>query len=99
METVKISQTIRLFKVKELLNYIKEDKIEFFDVGQARIRTIRNYLVDNIINNEIYLPPIVLATNLKNETSTSKELTIIDGNGRLNALSQIETVIQKKRSL
>jgi hypothetical protein len=96
METMEIRQTIKLFKVKELLSYIKEDKIKFFDVGQARVRTIRNYLVDNILNNEIYLPPIVIATNLKNETDNSRELTIIDGNGRLNALSQIELVVQKK---
>ncbi|ALP38133.1 hypothetical protein ASL14_20085 [Paenibacillus sp. IHB B 3084] len=96
-------QSIELFKVKDLLRYVAENKVIFFDVSQTRIRTIRNYIVDNILNNEIYLPPLVIARNsevVKENNTLSDRITIIDGNGRLLALSQISTVIdQKQKSL
>ncbi|WP_179033093.1 DNA sulfur modification protein DndB [Paenibacillus kribbensis] len=99
----KFKQSIELFRVKDLLKYVAEDKVNFFDVSQTRIRTIRNYIVDNILNNEIYFPPLVVARyteEAKEDSRLSDQLTIIDGNGRLLALSQISTVIdQKQKSL
>ncbi|MGQ3479458.1 DNA sulfur modification protein DndB [Paenibacillus sp. TY11] len=93
-------QSIELFKIKDLLKYVAEDKVKFFDVSQTRIRAIRNYIVENILNNEIYLPPLVVARYSEGENENdpfSEGLTIIDGNGRLLALSQISTVIDQKQ--
>lgn len=90
-------QQIQSYCVKDLLKLMSEKKIKLIDVPQDRVRMVKNYIVDNILSNEVYLPPLVVSVNsIDQKIDHLNEMKIIDGNARLKAFSQIQAIVESK---
>ena len=77
-------QTIINYKVKDLLGMLSEDRLTLRETNKVQVRMIRKYIFDNILTEQIYMPPIV-AMLKDGDLSDGKpyELTIIDGSQRM----------------
>lgn len=82
-------QTIATCTIQELLSLIKNGQIELREVNKLHVRAIKKYIVENVLNEQIYFPPIVASVKSLGNNKPL-ELTIIDGNQRLKALCQME---------
>lgn len=94
LSTKKRSMTY--FSIEELINLVRNGQIQLRDTDQTRIRSIRNYLLENALTENIYIPPLIM--NLEegkiNDSATMK-LAIIDGSQRMKAFVQLEDSIFK----
>lgn len=87
-------QTIINYPVKELVAMLGEGRVKVRNKNQFQIRKIRNYIFENVLMDQIYLPPLVASLeegSLAN--GTPSRLMIIDGTQRLLALAQISSQI------
>lgn len=74
---------------------LNKNKIKLRPVKQYQVSEIKKYILNNIHEQNIYLPPLVATTN---ETHKNKpqSLNIIDGSKRLMALKQIPPVLDMR---
>lgn len=90
-------QTIINYTVKELVAMLADGRLVVRDRNKLQIRKIRSYIIDNVLTEQVYLPPLVAYIE---EGSLSegkpKGLTIIDGTQRMVALSQTNSLIIHK---
>lgn len=89
-------RTMELFSLTDLVNLYKNGQIEIRETQQVRVRFIKRYLLSNVIEENIYLPPLV--ANMKKgirEDLDTIELSIIDGSQRMKAFVQLEDEIVK----
>lgn len=82
-------QTIINYPVRELVTMLAEGRLRIRDKDVLQIRKIRAYIFDNVLTDQIYLPPLVayLEEGTLADGKPAK-LTIIDGTQRIVALSQ-----------
>ena len=75
------------FSIVELISLVRNGQIQVRDTDQTRVRSIRNYLLENALTENIYIPPLIV--NLEegeiSDPSTMK-LSIIDGSQRMKVL-------------
>lgn len=89
-------RTIVSYSVMELVDMYRNGQIATRETNQPRIRSIKNYLLENALTKQIYLPPLV--ANCREGTLAIKEanqLSIIDGTQRIAAFAQLEDSILK----
>lgn len=82
-------QTIATYTIQELLSLTKGGQMKLREVNKLHVRAIKKYIVENVLNEQIYFPPIVASVKSLGNNKPL-ELRIIDGNQRLKALSQME---------
>ncbi|WP_057913826.1 DNA sulfur modification protein DndB [Peribacillus muralis] len=89
-------RTIVSYSIMELVDMYRNGQIATREMNQLRIRSIKNYLLENALTKQIYLPPLV--ANRRQGSLAIKEATqlmIIDGTQRIAALAQLEDSILK----
>ncbi|WP_312474736.1 DNA sulfur modification protein DndB [Neobacillus sp.] len=77
------------YTIYELTTLIQDGQVKLREVNKLHVRAIKKYILENVLTEQIYFPPIVAAVNSLG-TDKPLELTIIDGNQRLKAFCQIE---------
>ncbi|WP_251551239.1 DNA sulfur modification protein DndB [Neobacillus muris] len=82
-------QSVATYTIQELSLLIKNGQVNLREVNKLHVRSIKKYILENVLTEQIYVPPMV-ATVDKLENEKPLELTIIDGNQRLKAFCQIE---------
>ncbi|MGE6375952.1 DNA sulfur modification protein DndB [Peribacillus muralis] len=89
-------RTIVSYSIMELVDMYRDGQITTRDTNQLRVRSIKNYLLENALTNQIYLPPLVANCREGNLTLTeAARLTMIDGSQRIAAFAQLEDSILK----
>ncbi|BAQ10195.1 hypothetical protein OXB_1724 [Bacillus sp. OxB-1] len=92
-------QTMITYPLEELLQMLKEEQMILRETNQVQARAIRRYIFDNIMDEQVYLPPIVAYVE---EGELIKErpvrLHVIDGSQRMEALSQLQAMMVKSLS-
>ena len=79
-------QAIYVYELPDLLQMLDEDKLKMRETSKEQVRQIRSYIVDNLLNNDVFLPPLVATTSdasLADQAPTG--LKIIDGSYRAYA--------------
>ena len=73
---------------------LAEGRLKVREKNQLQVRKIRNYIFDNVLADQIYLPPLVAYLE-EGKLGDHKplRLTIIDGTQRILALSQTNSMI------
>lgn len=79
-------QAIYVYELPDLMQMLEEDKLEMRDVSKEQVRQIRAYIVDNLLDNNVFLPPLVATTSEELTEEAPTSLKIIDGSHRLKAL-------------
>lgn len=89
-------QTMRIFTVQELRDFSERGQLILRESNAFHIRKLRQYVVENILTGQIFLPPIV-ATLIEGNLEEDRldQLLIIDGVQRLKALTNMDSVITK----
>ncbi|MDQ0155455.1 DNA sulfur modification protein DndB [Robertmurraya andreesenii] len=82
-------QSIATYTLEELSNLIHHGQVKLRDVNKLHVRAIKKYILENVLTEQIYFPPIVANVDYLG-SEKPQELTIIDGSQRLAALCQIE---------
>ncbi|MDR6999688.1 DNA sulfur modification protein DndB [Neobacillus niacini] len=82
-------QSIATYTIQELSSLIKSGQVKLREVNKLHVRAIKKYILENVLTEQIYIPPMVANVDSLG-TDKPKELTIIDGNQRLRAFCQIE---------
>ncbi len=84
-------QTIATCSILDLTAMVNEGQAILRDVNKIHVREIKNYIIENIFQEQIYFPAIIANVSpgsfLKGR---AENLTIIDGNKRLKAFCSIE---------
>ena len=89
-------QTIVNYTLKELLEMLGNDRLTLRETNKIQVRMIRRYIFDNVLSEQIYLPPIVARLEEGSlDDGKPVRLSIIDGSQRVKALSQLESVVLK----
>ncbi|MEK5071445.1 DNA sulfur modification protein DndB [Sporosarcina sp. FSL K6-1508] len=89
-------QTIVIYTLQELLNMLEDNQLTLGKTNKVQVRMIRKYIVDNVLTEQIYLPPIVARLEGGSlDDGKPTQLTVIDGTQRMKALSQLKSVILK----
>ncbi|WP_285767279.1 DNA sulfur modification protein DndB [Peribacillus sp. SI8-4] len=89
-------RSIVSYSIMELVDMYRNGQIATREINQLRVRSIKNYLLENALTNQIYLPPLV--ASCREGTFSVKEaaqLSIIDGTQRIVAFAQLEDSILK----
>ncbi|MBO0998463.1 hypothetical protein IOC57_11990 [Bacillus sp. SD075] len=91
-------RTMVSYSIIELVHMYRNGQIATREINQLRVRSIKNYLLDNAVTKNIYLPPLV--ANSREGTGITPngkpiELSIIDGTQRIAAFAQLENSILK----
>lgn len=79
-------QSIHSFPIEALEKMYMEGKLKLREVNTPQVRQIRRYILDNVLDERIYFPPVVA---YKKEKDESGMLHIIDGNQRIRAFIQL----------
>ncbi|MEC0296439.1 DNA sulfur modification protein DndB [Peribacillus frigoritolerans] len=80
----------------ELVHMYRNGQIATREINQLRVRSIKNYLLDNALTKNIYLPPLVASSREGAAPNGDPiELSIIDGTQRIAAFAQLEDSILK----
>ncbi len=80
----------------ELVHMYRNGQIATREINQLRVRSIKNYLLDNALTKNIYLPPLVASSGEGAAPNGDPiELSIIDGTQRIAAFAQLEDSILK----
>lgn len=90
-------QAVINYPVKELVAMLADGRLKVREKNKLQVRKIRSYIVDNVLTDQVYLPPVVAYI----EEGTLSEgrpnrLTIIDGTQRMVALSQTNSLIYQR---
>lgn len=89
-------QRMIAISIKELKKMFEAGNIMIRETNQAHVRRIKDYMLENALNNTIYFPPFVATVpNSEIELENPKRLHIIDGSHRLKAIIQVKELIQK----
>lgn len=94
-----LKRSMELFTVHDLINMYKKGQILLRESSQYRVRLIKNYLSENALTGNIFMPPLV--ANIRKGQLTNKsdvQLSIIDGAQRMKAFVQIEDDLIRKLS-
>lgn len=86
-------QSIHSYSIETLEKMFMEGKLKLREINIPQVRQIRNYILDNALEERIYFPPIVA---YKKEGVQSDTLYIIDGNQRMMAFTQLYEFAFKK---
>lgn len=74
--------------INELVNRVLRGKIRLRETSQPHVVSIKNYILNNLENNEVHIPPLV--GHLEYGSLCFKgEISIIDGSHRLKAFVQL----------
>ncbi|MFJ7744730.1 DNA sulfur modification protein DndB [Peribacillus sp. NPDC097295] len=87
-------RTMTSLSINELINMFHNQQISIREINQVRVRSIKNYILENALTENIYLPPLV--GSLKEGSLHQPEtiqLNIIDGSQRVAAFMQLEDTI------
>ncbi|MFJ5717524.1 DNA sulfur modification protein DndB [Neobacillus sp. NPDC093127] len=82
-------QSMATYTIQELTTLIQNGQVKLREVNKLHVRAIKKYILENVLTEQIYFPPIVAATDNLGPDKPF-ELFIIDGNQRLKAFCQIE---------
>lgn len=82
-------QSIATYTIEELSTLIKNGQVKLREVNKLHVRAIKKYILENVLTEQIYFPPIVANVACLGD-GKPLEFTIIDGNQRLKAFCQIE---------
>jgi DNA sulfur modification protein DndB len=82
-------QSVTTYTVQELSSLMKNGQVKQREVNKLHVRAIKKYILENVLTEQIYIPPLV-ATAAVLENNQPSEFTIIDGNQRLKAFCQLE---------
>lgn len=93
METRKKKPAFAVYKISDLIKMMKGGQIRTRPVKQYQVREMKKYILANINDNNVYLPPIVASAD-KIGSGYPEKLDIIDGSKRLTALEQIPQEIE-----
>ncbi|WP_194841422.1 DNA sulfur modification protein DndB [Sporosarcina obsidiansis] len=89
-------QTIVVYSVKELTEMLADERLVLRDINKGQVLMIRRYIVDNIEEEQIYLPPIVARIESGSlDDGKPDKLIIIDGTQRVKALTQLEAATSR----
>lgn len=87
-----ITQSIDTVSIQEVIEWIESGLIKYRTHNQPRVKLFKTYIVDNINSHFLFIPPVVI--NRSGEPQS--EYTVIDGNVRIKALSQLKALIKEK---
>lgn len=82
-------QSIATYTLNELSTLVSSSQITLRQVNKLHVRAIKKYILENVLTEQIYFPPIVANVSYLG-TEKPQELTIIDGNQRIAALCRME---------
>ncbi|WP_157273160.1 DNA sulfur modification protein DndB [Neobacillus bataviensis] len=82
-------QAMVTYTIQELTTLIQNGQVKLREVNKLHVRAIKKYILENVLTEQIYFPPLVAAAERLGEDKPL-ELMIIDGNQRLKAFCQIE---------
>ncbi|MCZ2258621.1 hypothetical protein [Sporosarcina sp. G11-34] len=90
-------QTIINYPIKVILQMLTDKELTLKEINKMQVRMIRRYILDNLLTEQIYLPPIVARLEEGSYFMDSKpaKLIVIDGTQRVYALAQLSTYIGK----
>lgn len=88
-------QTIITYPLKELLQMLSDGRLTLRETNNVQVRAIRKYILDNLLKEQVYLPPLVAMVEEGLEEGVPDRLILIDGSQRMKALSQMESVVMK----
>ncbi|MEH6941350.1 DNA sulfur modification protein DndB [Bacillus sp. JJ722] len=89
-------QRMIAISIKELNKMFEAGNITIRETNQAHVRRIKDYMLENALDNNIYFPPLVATLpNSEIELENPKYIQIIDGSHRLKAIIQVNELIQK----
>lgn len=89
-------RVISAFSINDLVNMAHRKQIFTREINQMRVRSIKNYILENALTENIYLPPLVASLKEGSlEHPETIKLNIIDGTQRLAAFMQLEDTILK----
>lgn len=77
------------YTIQELTTLIQNGQVKLREVNKLHVRAIKKYILENVLTEQIYFPPLVAAAKSIGGDKPL-ELIIIDGNQRLKAFCQIE---------
>lgn len=84
-------QLTTTYSMQELSKFIMSGQVTLREVNKLHVRTIKKYILENILNEQIYFPPIVANVNEGGfNNGKPLEFTIIDGNNRLKAFCSLQ---------
>jgi DNA sulfur modification protein DndB len=82
-------QSVTTYSIQELSSLMNNGQVKLREVNKLHVRAFKKYILENVLTEQIYIPPLV-ATVAVLENSRPSEFTIIDGNQRLKAFCQLE---------
>ncbi|MCM3768281.1 DNA sulfur modification protein DndB [Neobacillus niacini] len=82
-------QSVTTYSIQELSSLMKKGQLKLREVNKLHVRALKKYILENVLTEQIYIPPLV-ATTAVLENNKPSELTMIDGNQRLKAFCQLE---------
>lgn len=90
-------QSFATYNLQDIAGLIQTENVVLREVNKLHVRAIKKYILDNVNQEQIYFPPIV-AYVAPGTLAAGKptKFTIIDGNQRLKALSQLEEMAQRE---
>lgn len=90
-------QTIINYPIKVMLQMLTDKELTLKEINKVQVRMIRRYILDNLLTEQIYLPPIVARLKEGSLFTDSKptQLIVIDGTQRIYALAQLSMYIRK----
>lgn len=89
-------QAVINYPIDELLQMLSEGRLVLRRQNKEQIRMIRNYIFDNILTEQIYLPPLVAYMEEGSlDDGRPDRFIIVDGTQRLRAFSDLEGYIGK----
>lgn len=92
-------QTMVVYSVKELTDMLENERLALREVNEGQARMIRRYILENVVQEQIYLPPIVAAIERGSlEDGRPDSLIVIDGTQRMKAFSQLGGAVSRMTS-
>ncbi|WP_042349138.1 DNA sulfur modification protein DndB [Bacillus massiliigorillae] len=89
-------QRLIYLSINDIMTFSEEGKLVLRNTNQARVKRIKDYMLENAISQSIYFPPLVAA--VCNQDIIREQpicLNIIDGSHRLKAIIQLRDYIQR----
>ncbi|WP_153720934.1 DNA sulfur modification protein DndB [Sporosarcina cascadiensis] len=89
-------QSMVIYTANELAEMLDEGRLVLREVNTGQVREIRRYILDNILEEQIYMPPIIaMLPEGSLDEGKPKKLTIIDGTQRMQALTRLRSAITR----
>ncbi|MFS0575483.1 DNA sulfur modification protein DndB [Sporosarcina sp. 179-K 3D1 HS] len=89
-------QMILNFKIMDLLQMLSDQRLTIRRQNKEQIRMIRNYILDNLPTQQVYLPPLVAYTDETLEDGRPPtRLHLIDGTQRLQAFVELDAYVNR----